>query len=533
MIETLNQVAEAWGETMLLATLQNSLFLCLLLLGLFLLRKKDAKTLRLLALLGVLKLFLPPMSLLPESTMPVNFVNAVASREIVVWGVEPLATKSESVSLQSVLLVSWLVGSLSFFTIAVLKTVRLKKRFEEAKPIQASAFAELPKGVQVVQSESVHSPFVYGVFRPIMVLPKSFGAWSASMQAAVLAHEIAHLRQHDHFLTVLKTLAKAIHFFNPLVYLFFKRLDDLCEMCCDDEATRATSLSKAEYANALIAVAEREEHQDLAGAIAFSEQFNSLKQRILYQLSKKEDFKMKNLVVTLSAIVMIALSLNCAEEKQPDATLNTSTATKTADPPDFVNVEKDPEFITRATAKYPDIAKEKGIEARVIVKALIGEDGLPKKALVVKYTAKDTANSPERQALEQAVIEATLASTFSPAEVGGKKLTTWLMIPYQFKLNKDGNVSLYGGAKRQGSGTIYAVKFSVSKPMRLKISLYNDKDELITTISDKVWTPRSTDKGESVEFFEEKVDMKPYPKGTYQVKLEKEDGMVASTFEYK
>jgi hypothetical protein len=107
------------------------------------------------------------------------------------------------------------------------------------------------------------------------------------------------------------------------------------------------------------------------------------------------------------------------------------------------------------------------------------------------------------------------------------------MIPYQFKLNKDGNVSLYGGAKRQGGGTIYAVKFSVSKPMRLKISLYNDKDELMTTISDKIWTPRSTDKGESVEFFEEKVDMKPYPKGTYQVKLEKEDGMVASTFEYQ
>ncbi|MFQ3599232.1 MAG: M56 family metallopeptidase [Chloroherpetonaceae bacterium] len=536
MIETLNQIGEAWCETMLLATLQNALFLCLLLIVLFILRKKDARTLRLLALLGLLKLFLPPMNLLPESAMPatLNLASVVGVREIVVWGVEPLATKSESLSMQAVLFVSWLLGSVALFSIAVWKTVRLKKQFEHAKPIETSLLAEVPKGVSVVQSESVHSPFVYGIWRPTIVLPKSFSAWGVPMQSAVLAHEVAHLCQYDHYLALLQTLAKAMHFFNPIVFFFFKRLDDLREMCCDDEATKATSLSKADYANALIAVATHEERGDLTGAIAFSEQFNSLKQRITYQLSKKEDFKMKHLALTLSAIVMVALSLNCAEEKQSDATLNTQAAKSASEPPDFMNVEKDPEFINRATAKYPEIAKQHGVEARVIVKALIGEDGLPKKALVVKYNAKDTSNSPERQAFEQAAIEATLASTFSPAEIGGKKLSTWLMIPYNFKLNTEGVLTVYA-AKRVGEGTVYVVKFGMSKPMRLKAALYNDKGELVTVLSDKIWTPSASRDGKSTELFEMKLDMKPYPKGRYEVKLEREGSgsMVTTTFEYK
>ncbi len=97
------------------------------------------------------------------------------------------------------------------------------------------------------------------------------------------------------------------------------------------------------------------------------------------------------------------------------------------DPPDFVAVEKDPEFVNRVQAAYPEMARKAGIEGKVIVKVLVGKNGKPEKAQIIK--------NPGTDIFDEAVINAVMNSTYTPAIQNGRPVKVWLMVPFSFKLN--------------------------------------------------------------------------------------------------
>jgi|YNPBryulayer2012_1023412.scaffolds.fasta_scaffold04509_5 protein TonB len=98
------------------------------------------------------------------------------------------------------------------------------------------------------------------------------------------------------------------------------------------------------------------------------------------------------------------------------------------DPPDFVAVEKDPEFVNRVQAVYPEMARKAGIEGKVIVKVLIGKNGKPEKAQIIK--------NPGTDIFDEAVINAVMNSTYTPAIQNGRPVKVWMMVPFSFKLNQ-------------------------------------------------------------------------------------------------
>ncbi len=97
------------------------------------------------------------------------------------------------------------------------------------------------------------------------------------------------------------------------------------------------------------------------------------------------------------------------------------------DPPDFVAVEKDPEFVNRVQAVYPEMARKAGIEGKVIVKVLVGKNGKPEKAQIIK--------NPGTDIFDESVINAVMSSTYTPAIQNGRPVKVWLMVPFSFKLN--------------------------------------------------------------------------------------------------
>ena len=94
----------------------------------------------------------------------------------------------------------------------------------------------------------------------------------------------------------------------------------------------------------------------------------------------------------------------------------------------FVPVEKMPEMVNKANLVYPEEAKKNGIEGRVFVKMLIGKEGVPKRAVVVKS---------DNEIFNQSAIEAAMKYTFTPAMQGGKPVAVWVVMPFKFELGKD------------------------------------------------------------------------------------------------
>jgi beta-lactamase regulating signal transducer with metallopeptidase domain len=110
---------------------------------------------------------------------------------------------------------------------------------------------------RVLVSDSAFSPFVFGVVQPAIMLPgKLAQSLSWEEMAALLGHEIAHLRGHDLFWGAGWRWMKAFFWFHPLVW----KIPEAHSLACEEEADRAASSqmeNRASYARTLAQITLR------------------------------------------------------------------------------------------------------------------------------------------------------------------------------------------------------------------------------------------------------------------------------------
>ena len=105
-------------------------------------------------------------------------------------------------------------------------------------------------------SDEVDSPFVCGVFKPILILPISMLSESRSEEMlGVLAHELTHLKENDVRWNLLARICCAVGWFQPLVWTLWKQLERSEEAVCDQSAI-SFGCSPSAYANCLLTLAE-------------------------------------------------------------------------------------------------------------------------------------------------------------------------------------------------------------------------------------------------------------------------------------
>lgn len=119
----------------------------------------------------------------------------------------------------------WCLGVLAMLGYLTASYLLLKNKVASAIPLE--------KGIR--QSEYVDTPFVLGLFRPVIYLP--FGMAGEDL-SYVLAHEKAHIRRKDHLWKPLGFLLLSLHWFNPLMWLAYILLCRDIEGACDEKVIR-------------------------------------------------------------------------------------------------------------------------------------------------------------------------------------------------------------------------------------------------------------------------------------------------------
>jgi len=84
----------------------------------------------------------------------------------------------------------------------------------------------------------------------------------------------------------------------------------------------------------------------------------------------------------------------------------------------------------RDNIRYPEIAKEAGVEGTVIVQAFINENGVVEDVVIVKGVPKT--------GLDEAAIEAVKKTRFKPAQQRDQAVGVWYSIPITFRLKSSG-----------------------------------------------------------------------------------------------
>jgi WD40 repeat protein/beta-lactamase regulating signal transducer with metallopeptidase domain len=97
------------------------------------------------------------------------------------------------------------------------------------------------------------SPFVWAVGRPTLYLPAGLlDRLSADGRAAVIAHELAHLRRGDHLVRWLEAVALAAYWWCPLAWVARRELRRLEEEACDAAVADALPGSADAYAAGIL-----------------------------------------------------------------------------------------------------------------------------------------------------------------------------------------------------------------------------------------------------------------------------------------
>lgn len=122
---------------------------------------------------------------------------------------------------------------------------------------QLAVLLEVP-APQVLQTPFLPGPCLAGIFQPVILMPEwdrpSAGKPQGGMRD-ILIHELAHLRRRDGLWNLLRQLATAVFFFQPLLWRLSRRMEINAEEACDDWVV-ALGADRQAYAHMLTDVAE-------------------------------------------------------------------------------------------------------------------------------------------------------------------------------------------------------------------------------------------------------------------------------------
>lgn len=102
--------------------------------------------------------------------------------------------------------------------------------------VRASTVTDIPATVQVRLSPGPLEPGVVGLLRPVLLLPEGITERLTPCElAAVLAHELCHIRRRDNLFASVHMFVEAVFWFHPLVWWIGARLVEERERACDEE----------------------------------------------------------------------------------------------------------------------------------------------------------------------------------------------------------------------------------------------------------------------------------------------------------
>jgi beta-lactamase regulating signal transducer with metallopeptidase domain len=152
------------------------------------------------------------------------------------------------------------VGSVRFLiAVATLWRLRRSSRAIDDAPL-LKLFEELrreideKRAIRLCESPSLGVAATCGWWRPIILLPATWRQWTPDERRAVLAHELAHIREGHFPKWLFSQLAVVAHFYHPIVHWLARRLRFEQEVAADLLASRVFG-NRARYASALAALA--------------------------------------------------------------------------------------------------------------------------------------------------------------------------------------------------------------------------------------------------------------------------------------
>ncbi|MFC1552549.1 M56 family metallopeptidase [Candidatus Latescibacterota bacterium] len=168
---------------------------------------------------------------------------------------------------------SWIAFSVFLIVRIFLHSIYIKyiqKKAFFAKPGHAAICRELAdklgiKKPVVLQSSHIKSPFLSGIIKPTILMPKCEDDLSLPIKE-ILLHELSHLQRYDCLWNLLRQMGTIAVPFQPLMWILSHWIEETSDYACDDFVMKYTGNNRS-YARVLLNIA-RSFHQSGCEATA-------------------------------------------------------------------------------------------------------------------------------------------------------------------------------------------------------------------------------------------------------------------------
>ncbi len=104
---------------------------------------------------------------------------------------------------------------------------------------QLKADLRVSPTVQLLRSGLAQTPMVVGWFAPVVLVPASaFTSLTPEQLRSILAHELAHIRRHDHWVNMCQGIIEIVLFFHPATWWLTQQMQIEREYCCDETSVQ-------------------------------------------------------------------------------------------------------------------------------------------------------------------------------------------------------------------------------------------------------------------------------------------------------
>ena len=275
-------------------------------------------------------------------------------------------------------------------------------------------------------TNSLTTPIVTGLFRPIVVIPRSlYVQWNENTVKSILLHELSHIYHKDNLTGILQRLATSLNWWNPLVYTLSADFSRAREEISDNHVLLENN--SRDYAECLISLAENKSLiSRLAVFTPMASPFIPLNDRVKYILSKerKMETRMKKSSILLILVVsVLLLGVTAGNLLTFSTTQEKSTQDEKISPP---------KLILKVEPIYPKEAINAHIEGTVVVQATTDIRGRVQSVKILSSVPL----------LDKAAVDAVRQWVYEPKMINGKPEGVIFTVACQFQLDGKARVDV-------------------------------------------------------------------------------------------
>ncbi len=204
----------------------------------------------------------------------------------------------------------WLIGAIALMLLNVVRYVRLnikiRKNGEVISCPETREYTDRRINVRIW--ENVASPFITGIFRPTLILPKT--ELSEEQLHNILRHEMTHFKRHDILYKWFAEFVKCVHWFNPISWYVSKQIASECEISCDMSVTKnMTDSEEMSYVSTILSLLPTGKSKQLPLTTQMASSKKFLKRRFIMIKNKKTTSRFMSVISAVIAVVMLSTTV--------------------------------------------------------------------------------------------------------------------------------------------------------------------------------------------------------------------------------